>query len=52
MKWLKESAVTVEKAAKMPPDLMEGKFTIGILADEEKPVYDGDEALSSQPSRP
>jgi len=39
MKWLKDNAVRVDKAASMDPEEMEGKFTIGILADVEKPVY-------------
>jgi len=39
MKWLKDSAVPVEKARKMTPDALEGKFTIGILADVTKPIY-------------
>jgi 2-oxoglutarate ferredoxin oxidoreductase subunit beta len=39
MQWLKDHAVPTKKAAKMSPDALEGKFTIGVLADEEKPVY-------------
>jgi 2-oxoglutarate ferredoxin oxidoreductase subunit beta len=39
MKWLRDSAVPVEKAKKMTPEELEGKFTIGILSDVEKPVY-------------
>ena len=39
MKWLKDHAVTVEKARQMPPESLKDKFTIGILADMEKPVY-------------
>ena len=39
MKWLKDSAVAVEKARKMKPESLEGKFIIGILADVEKPIY-------------
>jgi 2-oxoglutarate ferredoxin oxidoreductase subunit beta len=34
----KERAVKVEKAAKMSPEELEGKITIGVLADVEKPV--------------
>jgi 2-oxoglutarate/2-oxoacid ferredoxin oxidoreductase subunit beta len=34
----KEQAVTVEKAAKMSPEELEGKITIGVLADVEKPI--------------
>ena len=39
IKWLKHHAVTIEKAGKMTHDSMKDKFTIGILADVEKPVY-------------
>jgi len=39
MKWLRDHAVTLEKARKMTPDSLKDKFTIGILADVEKPVY-------------
>jgi len=39
MKWLRDHAVTMEKAHKMTPDALENKFTIGILADVEKPIY-------------
>ncbi len=39
MKWLKEHAVPVEKALQMSKEDMEGKFTIGVLQDVEKPVY-------------
>ena len=39
MEWMRDNAVTVEKAKKMIPEELEDKFTIGILADEEKPIY-------------
>ena len=39
MEWMRDRAVTVEKADKMAPEELEDKFTIGILADEEKPIY-------------
>jgi 2-oxoglutarate/2-oxoacid ferredoxin oxidoreductase subunit beta len=39
MTLLKEQAVPVEKARGMSSQELEGRFTIGILADEEKPVY-------------
>ena len=39
MKWLRDSAVRVDNAASMDPEELEGKFTIGVLADVEKPVY-------------
>ena len=34
----KEQAVTVEKAAKMSAEELEGRITIGVLADVEKPI--------------
>ncbi len=34
----KDNAVKVEKAAKMSPEELEGKITIGVLADVEKPI--------------
>lgn len=39
MEWMRDHAVTVGKGEKMTPEELEDKFTIGILADEEKPVY-------------
>ncbi len=39
LQWMKDHAVTIEKARKMTSDLPEDKFTIGILADVEKPIY-------------
>jgi 2-oxoglutarate ferredoxin oxidoreductase subunit beta len=39
MKWLRDHAVTTKKAKKMKPHALEGKFTIGVLADVEKPIY-------------
>lgn len=39
MKMHKDNAVKVEDAAKMSPAELEGKFTIGVLADREKPIY-------------
>ena len=39
MKWLKDHAIRIEKAKTMEPGELEGKFTIGILADVDKPVY-------------
>jgi 2-oxoglutarate ferredoxin oxidoreductase subunit beta len=37
--WQKESAVRVEKAKEMTEEQLRGKFTIGILADRDLPVY-------------
>lgn len=39
MRWLKEHAVPVDKASSMPPDSLHDKFTIGVLADIDKPDY-------------
>lgn len=39
MEWFKENAVTVEKARDMKPAALKDKFTIGVLADVEKPIY-------------
>ena len=39
MKWMRDHAIRVEKASSMSIDDMEGKFTIGVLADVEKPIY-------------
>jgi 2-oxoglutarate ferredoxin oxidoreductase subunit beta len=39
LKWFKEHAVTVEKAEEMSPESLQDKFSIGILADLEKPIY-------------
>ncbi len=39
LEWFRDHAVTIEKAADMSPENLEDKFTIGILADLEKPVY-------------
>ena len=39
IQWLKDNAVPVEKATKMVPSEIENKFTIGTLADVEKPIY-------------
>ena len=39
MKGQRDNAVPVEKARKMSPEEMEGKFEIGILVDREAPSY-------------
>lgn len=39
MKWLRDHAVTIEKARTMSPASLKDKFTIGILTDVEKPIY-------------
>lgn len=39
MKWLRDNAVSVEKASKMTKKSLEGKSTIGVLTDLKKPVY-------------
>ena len=37
--WQKEHAVPVKAAEKMTPEQLEGKFTIGVLADKDRPEY-------------
>ncbi len=39
MNWLKESAVSVKAAAKMPPEKLEGKLTTGVLHDVDEKSY-------------
>lgn len=39
MKWQKEHAVTVEKAAQMKDDELKDRFRIGVLVDKELPVF-------------
>jgi 2-oxoglutarate ferredoxin oxidoreductase subunit beta len=39
MKWFRDHAVTVEKARQISAQELEGNFTIGILADVEKPSF-------------
>lgn len=39
LNWFKENAVGVDRAGAMTKEELRGRFTIGVLADEEKPVY-------------
>ncbi|MCK5340160.1 MAG: 2-oxoacid:ferredoxin oxidoreductase subunit beta, partial [Desulfobulbaceae bacterium] len=39
IKWLKDHSVTTEKASRMDPEALKDHFTIGVLADLEKPNY-------------
>lgn len=39
LRWQKESAVRVDKAATMTEDELRGKFTIGVLCDRDLPIY-------------
>jgi 2-oxoglutarate ferredoxin oxidoreductase subunit beta len=39
MKWFRDHSVTVEKARQMSAQELEGNFTIGILAELEKPSF-------------
>lgn len=39
MEWQRDFAVPVEKAGQLPPEQMEGKFTIGVLMDKEAPGF-------------
>jgi len=37
--WMKKVAVSVEKAAKMTPEELSGKITIGVLVDRDLPIF-------------
>ena len=39
MKWLRDHAVSAKGRDDIPPESMEGKFTIGVLTDVDKPDY-------------
>jgi len=39
LNWFKDSAVSTKNGSSMPPDSLDDKFTIGILADLDKPNY-------------
>jgi 2-oxoglutarate ferredoxin oxidoreductase subunit beta len=39
LEWMRDHSVTVEKAKDMEAEALKGFFTIGILADVEKPIY-------------
>lgn len=39
LNWFKDTAVFVHKAREMAPEDLQGRFTIGVLADVEKPSY-------------
>lgn len=39
MKWQRDHAVTIEKAAQMEDEELKGKFRIGVLVDRDLPVY-------------
>jgi hypothetical protein len=39
LNWLKDHAVSKDNGPNMPPDSLEDKFSIGILADVDKPDY-------------
>ncbi|MBN1931399.1 MAG: 2-oxoacid:ferredoxin oxidoreductase subunit beta [Desulfobacterales bacterium] len=39
MKWQKDHAVTVEKAQKMTIEELKDKFTIGVITDQNLPIY-------------
>ncbi len=39
LNWQKDNAVTVQAAAKLPPEKTEGKIRVGLLHQEEKPDY-------------
>lgn len=39
LRWQKEAAVRVEKAESMSEEELAGKFTIGVLVDQDLPIY-------------
>ncbi len=39
LNWFKDNAVSAKNGSSMPPDSLHDKFTIGILADVDKPNY-------------
>jgi len=39
LNWFKDNAVSAKNGSSMPPDSLDDKFTIGILADLDKPNY-------------
>ena len=39
LNWFKDHAVSTDNGSRMPPDSLHDKFTIGILADLDKPDY-------------
>lgn len=39
LRWQKENAVRVEKAAEMTEEELKGKFTVGVLVDRDLPIY-------------
>lgn len=39
LNWFKDHAVTQDNGSSVPPDSIDDKFTIGILADEDKPDF-------------
>lgn len=39
LEWQKQVAVRIEKARSMTPEELEGKITIGVLADRDLPIY-------------
>jgi 2-oxoglutarate ferredoxin oxidoreductase subunit beta len=39
MQWLRDNSVTVDKAKQMSTTALEGKLSIGVLADIDRPSY-------------
>jgi 2-oxoglutarate ferredoxin oxidoreductase subunit beta len=39
LRWQKDTAVRVEKAADMTPEELAGRFTVGVLVDRDLPIY-------------
>jgi 2-oxoglutarate ferredoxin oxidoreductase subunit beta len=42
IRWFKDHAVPVQNVGKISPEALEDKFTVGILANVEKPIYTQD----------
>jgi 2-oxoglutarate ferredoxin oxidoreductase subunit beta len=44
LQWQREHSVSMERAAKMKPEELDGKIVIGVLVDKELPVYEDEYA--------
>ena len=51
MNWQKEHAVRIERVGDLSEEELEGKFTIGVLADRDLPVYTEQYDLVRQQAR-
>ncbi len=41
VEWIRDRSVTIQEAAKLPPDELRGKFVIGTFVEESRPVFEG-----------